>query len=116
MELKSAYDLGVVADLAEKREAAQAAELEAYWNEIVSSGDRFDPDRAIALLLFNVKRYEAAILRIAEIAKEQKALMEHRYRTGQEVSDVDLARYASYLKTAHIATDALAQPASSSRH
>lgn len=61
----------------------------------------------MALLLHNVKRYEAALVRIAGKEEEQKALMDHREKTGQEVSESDRQRWYAWLKTAHIARAAL---------
>jgi len=110
MELKSTFSWDV-GEMAEKRKAARMAELEAYWSEIAPDGEKFDLDRGIALLLQNVRRYEAALLRIAEKPEEQKALMDHRGKTGQEVPVSDLQRYFAYLKAAHLAAEALARPA-----
>ena len=110
MSLKSTFEWGGVAELVEKRKAALATELQAYWNETAPDGERFDADKATALLLRNVRRYEAALRRVAEKAEEQKALMEHREKTGQEVPASDLQRYFAYLKTAHIAAEALDRP------
>jgi hypothetical protein len=110
MALKSSYQWNTFADLREKRKAEQTAELEAWWNQIAPSSERFDPDRAIALMLRNASRYEAALLRIAEKAEEHKALTDH-FTTGPEDAAVEMARYLSYLKTARIAAEALARPA-----
>jgi hypothetical protein len=107
MALKSEFDWNTLPELVEKRKAELAAELEAYWTEFVPAGERFDPDKAVALLLQKVKRFEAALVQIAEKATDQNALMEHKYQTGEEVTNVDMARYASYLKTFHIAAEAL---------
>jgi len=63
--------------------------------------------RGWPLLLQNLKRYEAALLRIAEKPEEQKVLMEHRETTGQEVPASDLQRWFAYLDVAHMASEAL---------
>jgi len=111
MKLKSKFNWNELGELAEKRKAARTAELEAYWKESVPEGEKFDEGRGVALLLHTVKRYEAALLRIAEKPAEQQTLMEHRKTTGQEVPAADLQRYFAYLKAAHIAAEALARPA-----
>ena len=97
--------------LLEKRKAEEAAALEAWWNENAPAGERPDPQKAIVLLLHKVKEYETALLRIAGKAEEQKALMDHRERTGQEVTESDRQRWFAWLKTAHIAAEVLARPA-----
>jgi hypothetical protein len=109
MELKSTFSWDV-GELAEKRKAARMAELETYSKESAPEGENFDLDKGLALLLHNVKCYEAALLRIAEKAEEHHALMEHRQKTGQEVPASDLQRFFAYLKSAHIAAEALARP------
>ena len=90
--------------------AARMAELEACWRESAPEGENFDLDKGLALLLQNLKRYEAALLRIAEKPAEQQTLIEHRQKTGQEVPASDLQRFFAYLKSAHIAAEALARP------
>ena len=97
--------------LLEKRTAEEAAALEAWWNENAPSGERFDPKKASVLLLHKVRKYEAALLRVAGKPQEQQALMEHRAKAGQEVSESDRQRFFAYLKTAHIAAETLARPA-----
>jgi hypothetical protein len=101
MKLKSTFNWSELRELAEKRKAAMTAELEAYWSVFAPHGEKFDEGRAVALLLHTVKRYEAALLLIAERPAEQQALMEHRKTTGQEVPASDLQRFLAYLKTAH---------------
>ena len=113
--MKRKSPLGVswraIARMAEERRAERASELERYWNESDHSGETFDPDKATALLLHNVKRYEPVLLRIAESATEQMGLMHDRLQTGQAVTDVDMARYLAFLETAQIAAEALGRPA-----
>ncbi len=111
MELKSKFDWNALGELAEKRKAAEAAALEAWWNENAHPGERFDPEKASVLLLHKVREYEAALLRIAGKAEEQRALMDHRERTGLEVPESDRQRFFAWLKTAHIAAEVLARPA-----
>ena len=72
-------------------------------------------ESSVGNLLAKVKRYEAALLRIVQKADEQKALMEHREKTGQEVPPSDLQRYFAYLKTARIASEALDRPATGTK-
>lgn len=97
--------------LLEKRKEEEKVALEAWWNENAPAGERFDPENASVLLLHKIREYEAALLRIAGKAEEQKALMDHRERTGQEVPESDRQRFFAWLKTAHIAVEALARPA-----
>ena len=52
--------------------------MEGYWDKIASYGERFTAERATAMLLHNVRRYEAALVRIGEKPAEQEALTEHR--------------------------------------
>lgn len=86
-------------------------ELLEHWNEM---GEIFERRRAemaaepiAGELLAKVKRYEAALYRIVEKEREQKALIEHREKTGQEVTEADRQRWFAYLDTAHIAEAAL---------
>jgi len=111
MELKSKFDWNTLGELAEKRKAEERAALEAWWTESAPPGERFDPEKASVLLLHRIREYEAALLRIAGKAEEQKALMDHRERTGQEVPESDRQRWYAWLKTAHIAAEVLARPA-----
>lgn len=97
--------------MVEKRKAEELAALEAWWNENAPSGQRLDPEKASVLLLHKVKEYEAALLLIAGKAEEQQALMEHRAKTGQDVTESDRQRFFAWLKTAHIAAEALSRPA-----
>jgi hypothetical protein len=97
--------------LLEKRKAEEATALEAWWTENAPPGERFDAEKASVLLLHKVREYEAALLRIAGKPEEQQALMEHRAKTGQEVTESDRQRLFAWLKTAHIAAGALARPA-----
>jgi hypothetical protein len=58
-------------------------ELLAFWNEAGEVFERHLTAKSSAeMLLAKVTRYEAALLRIAKKADEQKALMEHREKTG----------------------------------
>jgi hypothetical protein len=81
-------------------------EIEEYWKG-VAPGQVFDPREAVALAFQNLKRYEAALLRIVDTPQEQETLMRHRKQTGQEVPESDEQRYFAFLKVAHIAAEAL---------
>ena len=82
-------------------------ELEEYWKSGGPVDQAFDPRAAVALLLHNVKRYEAALLRIAAKPAEQEALMKHRQETGQEGVKSDRQRWFAYLDVAKMAREAL---------
>lgn len=58
-------------------------------------------------LLEKVQRYEAALLRIVEQAREQEALIEHRETTGQDVTSGDKQVWQAYRETAKLAASAL---------
>src|SRR5271165_3836382 len=59
----------------------------------------------IVLLLRNVRRSFVSLKK-----PTQKAPLDHRHNTGQEVTDMDMARYLACLKTAPIAAEALYRP------
>src|ERR1017187_6235119 len=100
-----------IGSLSGKRRAEMAAaELEKYWNEAAPKDETFEPAKATVLLLHTLKRYEEALLRIAEKPGEQKKLMEHRESTGKEVTESDQQRWFAYLKTGHSAAEALGRP------
>lgn len=92
----------------EKRIAGTLKQVEEYWNEIAPcGGPQFDAGRGMELLLYDAKRFAAGLARIVQKADEQKALMDHRTATGQEVSETDRQRWFAYLDVAHIASEAL---------
>jgi hypothetical protein len=114
MELKSTFDWKPLPKLIERHEADEKRiadtlkQVEAYWNETAPyGGPRFDAGRGMELLLFDVRRYSAALVRIGGKAAEQEALMKHREATGQEVVDSDRQRWFAYLDVARIASEAL---------
>ncbi|MDP9127486.1 MAG: hypothetical protein M3N08_04400 [Pseudomonadota bacterium] len=47
-------------------------DLESYWREIAPHGAKFTPDKAAALLLSMVRRYEAGLCKIALQSDEQR--------------------------------------------
>ena len=62
-----------IAALERKLKAERAAsELEKYWYEVAPFGQNFDPVEATKLLLAMVKRYEAALCKIALESEEQR--------------------------------------------
>lgn len=110
MELKSTFDWNTLGELAEKRKSDTLAQAEAYWNETAPyGGERFTPERGMALLLFDARRFAAGLSRLVQKADEQKALMDHRAASGQEVADADRQRWFAYLDVAHIAAAALSR-------
>ena len=72
-----------------------------------SAGENFHIEKATALLLRKVNKYEEALRRIAERPHEQEALMKHRKESGQESLFADEELYGAYLEMAHIAWAAL---------
>lgn len=114
MELKSAFDWKPLPEPIEKHEQDQKRiaetlkQVEAYWAETAPyGGPRFDAGRGMELLLYDARRYSAALVRIAGKAAEQEALIKHREETGQEVPDLDRQRWFAYLDVGHIASEAL---------
>jgi hypothetical protein len=114
MELKSTFDWKPLPKLIEQHEADEKRiadtlkQVEAYWNETAPyGGPQFDAGRGMDLLLYEVRRYSAALGRIAGKADEQKALMDHKTATGQEVTAADEQRWFAYLDVAHVAEEAL---------
>lgn len=64
-------------------------ETEAYWNEIEPCGalpvNPFTLGDGVELLLYDLRRYQAAVAGIFEKEQDQKALLDHKTATGQEV-------------------------------
>lgn len=93
----------------EKRIADTMKEVEDYWNGVAPYGaPQFDAGRGMALLLHDVRKYSAGLMRVIEKAREQEALIKHREATGQEVTEADRQRWFAYLEAAHIAEEGLA--------
>lgn len=110
MELKSTFDWNTFGELAEKRKSDTLAQAKAYWDESAPcGGERFTPEKGMALLLYDARRYQAALSRIFEKEREQKALIDHKTATGQEVTESDRQRWFAYLDVAHIAGAALGE-------
>jgi hypothetical protein len=114
MELKSAFDWKPLPKLIEQHEADEKRiaetlkQVEAYWNETAPyGGPQFDAGRGAELLLYDVKRFAAGLARIMQKADDQKALMDHKKATGQEVTESDRQRWFAYLDAAHIAAEVL---------
>lgn len=114
MELKSAFDWKPLPKLIEQHEADEkriadtVKQVEAYWHETAPyGGPQFDAGRGMELLLYDARRFAAGLVRIAQKADEQKALMDHKTATGQEVTESDRQRWFAYLDAAHIASEAL---------
>src|SRR5579864_5438384 len=83
-------------------------QTEAYWNETAPyGGRRFRAEKGIELLLYDARRFSQGLARIIQKADEQKALMDHKATTGQEVTEADRQRWFAYLDVAHMAQEAL---------
>ena len=91
-------------------------EAEAYWNEVAPCGalpvKPFTLADGIELLLYDLRRYQAAVARIFEKEQEQKALLDHKTATGQE-AETDRQRWLACLETTHTITAALSMKPSS---
>jgi hypothetical protein len=87
-------------------------EVEAYWNETAPCGaipvKPFTLGDGIDLLLFDLRRYQAAVAAIVEKEREQKALLDHKAATGREL-EADRQRWLAYLEMTHAITAALKQ-------
>jgi hypothetical protein len=82
-------------------------QAEAYWNETAPwGGEKFTAERGIGLLLHDLRRMRAAVARIFEKEREQKALVDHKTATGQD-AEADRQRWLAYLDVTHAATAAL---------
>lgn len=85
-------------------------EVEAYWNEAAPCGafpaKGFTLADGIELLLYDLRRYQAAVARIFEKDQEQNALLDHKTATGQE-GEADRQRWLAYLEMTHTITAAL---------
>lgn len=75
-------------DRAEKLERV-TREIETYWKETAPCGaipvKPFTLAEGVALLLYDLRRYQAAVARIFEKEQEHKALLDHKTAAGQEV-------------------------------
>lgn len=64
-------------------------ETEAYWNEVAPCGalpvKPFALADGIELLLYDLRRYQAAVAAIFEKEEEHKSLLDHKTAAGQEV-------------------------------
>ena len=114
MELKSRFDWKPLPKLIkeheadEKRNADTLKQAEEYWNAIAPYGAPvFDIGRGMELLLYDAQRFAKGLSRIVQKADEQKALMDHKAATGQEVTEADRQRWFAYLDIAHIAREVL---------
>ena len=56
----------------------------------------------IELLLYDLRRYQAAVARIFERKRDQKALLDHKGAPGQEV-EADRQPWLAYLEMTRIA-------------
>jgi len=69
-----------------------------------------DADRSISRqpdVAGKLARYEAALRRIVEKPNEQEALMQHREKIGEPITDSDRGRFFAYLDVSYIAAEAL---------
>jgi hypothetical protein len=57
-------------------------------------------------MLYDLRRYQAAVAGIFEKEREQKALLDHKTATGQEC-EADRQRWLAYLEITHAITAAL---------
>lgn len=85
-------------------------EAESYWNESAPCGalpvKAFTLADGVELLLYDLRRYQAAVGRVFEKEQEQKALLDHKQATGQEC-EADRQRWLAYLEMTHLVTAAL---------
>jgi hypothetical protein len=123
MDLKSTFDWKPLPKLIDEERDRQRAdklarvtqEAEDYWNATAPyGGKRFTLADGIELLLYDLRRCQAAVAGIFEKEREQKALLDHKAATGQEC-EADRQRWFAYLDVAHIAREALS-PAAPSEH
>jgi len=82
-------------------------QAETYWNGSAPCSEPFKAEKGIGLLLYDAKRFAAGLASVVRKADDQKALMDHKTTTGQEVTDADRQRWFAYLEAAHIALKAL---------
>src|ERR1039458_1733243 len=84
-------------------------EVEAYWDEIMPCGAipvrPFTLGDGVELLLYDLRRYQAAVAGIFEKEQDQKALLDHKTATGQEC-EADRQRWLAYLEMTHAITAA----------
>jgi hypothetical protein len=80
--------------------------VEAYWTETAPWGKGFAVENGLELLVYDLRRYQAAVARIFEKEQEQKALLDHKTATGQE-AEADRQRWLAYLEMTHAITAAL---------
>ncbi len=90
-------------------------EVEAYWNGIAPYGAGFTAESGIGLLLHDAKRFAEGLVRVVQKADDQKALMDHKATSGQEVTEGDRQRWFAYLDAAHSAQEALSPAAPAER-
>ena len=85
-------------------------EAEVYWNEVTPSGalpvKPFTLGDGVELLLYDLRRYQAAVALIFEKEREQKALLDHKAATGQD-AEANRQRWLAYLEITHAITAAL---------
>ena len=85
-------------------------ESEVYWNEVAPCGalpvQPFTLGDGVELLLYDLRRYQAAVAGIFEKEKEQKVLLDHKMATGQD-AEADRQRWLAYLDMTHAITAAL---------
>lgn len=74
--------------------AETIGDLQAYWNEIAPFGAAFEPGKATELLLFMVRRYEAALCKIALQSGEQRpvAMDALGFKTLDQVNQLNRLR------------------------
>jgi len=70
-------------------------------------GLAFHPREAVALMLNDVRQYEAALYELAAMADEQEKLMKHQAVTGGGVTEGDRGRWFALLKVKQKAGEAL---------
>jgi hypothetical protein len=87
-------------------------EAENYWNDVAPCGalpgKLFTLADGVELLLYDLRRYQAAVAAIFEREQDQKALLDHKAATGQEC-ETDRQRWLAYLEMTHAITAALQQ-------
>lgn len=87
-------------------------ETEAYWNEAAPCGalpvKPFTLADGAELLLYDLRRYQAAVARILEKEQDQKSLLDHKAATGQ-ACEADRQRWLAYLEMTHTVTAALTE-------
>ena len=59
--------------------------VEAYWTETAPCGEGFALEKGLELLLYDLRRSQAAVARVFEKERDHEALLEHKTATGQGV-------------------------------